>query len=239
MPSMEFESDVKPESAACLDDAALLQLKTQEALRRLKKRYAYRFLKRFFDAAFSVFVLVAFWWLFLIIAIAIKVEDPKGPIFFVQTRVGEKGEPFKIYKFRSMCVDAESRLGELAELNEVSPPAFKMKKDPRVTKVGHFIRKMNLDELPQFYNVLKGDISVVGPRPALPNEVEKYTDFQRQRLSIKPGITCYWQTRRNRDQITFDRWVELDLLYIRKCSLWVDFKLIIQTIGVVLSAQGY
>lgn len=113
-----------------------------------------------------------------------------------------------------------------------------MADDPRITRVGHFIRKTSIDELPQFLNVLLGDMSVVGPRPALPKEVAEYTPRQKQRLPVKPGMTCYWQTRRNRDSITFDEWVELDLLYIKKCSVWSDFKLVIQTIGVVLTAQG-
>mgnify|MGYP003249724870 FL=1 len=209
-----------------------------EAAERLKTRYVYRFLKRLFDIAFSLFILIAFSWLFLIIAIAIKVDDPKGPVFFKQKRVAKDGREFQMYKFRSMCVDAESRLGELKSLNEKTGPVFKMSNDPRVTRVGHWLRKLSLDELPQFVNVLKNDLAVVGPRPALPAEVATYTLRQRQRLLVKPGITCYWQTRRNRDSITFDEWVELDLLYIRKCSLWTDFKLIVQTVGCVLTAQG-
>jgi len=221
------------------DDGNRLYYMTQDALDRLQSRRVYRFLKRFFDVLFSVLVLVSLGWLFLAIAIAIKAESPEGPVFFKQIRAGENGKPFTMYKFRSMCVEAEEKLAELADFNEATFPAFKMRKDPRVTKVGRFIRKLSIDELPQFFNVIKGDISVVGPRPALLKEVAEYTDFQKLRLSVKPGITCYWQTRRNRDSIPFDRWVELDLLYIRKCSLWVDFKLVVQTVGVVLSAQGY
>ena len=117
-------------------------------------------------------------------------------------------------------------------------PVFKIREDPRVTNVGKWLRKLSLDELPQFWNVLKGDMSIVGPRPALPAEVERYTDYQRQRLLVKPGITCYWQTRRNRDSITFDEWVDLDLLYIKKCGALADLKLIVQTVGCVLTAQG-
>ena len=152
--------------------------------------------------------------------------------------MGKGGETFQMYKFRSMCVDAEERLAELRELNEKTGPVFKMAEDPRVTRVGRWLRKLSLDELPQFINVLAGDMSVVGPRPALPAEVATYNDYQRQRLLVKPGMTCYWQTRRNRDSITFDEWVDLDLLYIKKCSAWSDFKLIVQTVGVVLTAQG-
>lgn len=143
-----------------------------------------------------------------------------------------------MYKFRSMVADAESRLPELWALNEKDGPVFKIVNDPRITRVGRFIRKTSIDELPQFLNVLKGDMSIVGPRPALPKEVAKYDARQRQRLLVRPGITCYWQTRRNRDSISFDEWVGLDLLYIRRLSVWVDLKLIIQTVGVVLTAQG-
>lgn len=204
----------------------------------IEDRVAYRFVKRAFDVAFSAAVLVAFCWLFAIIAILIKIDDPKGPVFFSQERVGKDGRTFRMLKFRSMCVDAEEKLADLKELNEKTGPVFKIAEDPRITRVGKWLRKLSLDELPQFVNVLRSDMSIVGPRPALPAEVATYDDYQRQRLLVKPGLTCYWQTRRNRDSITFDEWVDLDLLYIRQCSVWADFKLIIQTVGVVLTAQG-
>lgn len=209
------------------------------AAKRLRSgRFGYRFAKRAFDVVFSAAVLILLSWLLLIVAIFIKVDDPKGPIFFRQERVGRDGRRFRMWKFRSMVTDAEERLVELQAKNEKTGPVFKMKDDPRVTRVGHFIRKTSLDELPQFFNVFLGDMSVVGPRPALPKEVATYTPRQEQRLLVKPGITCYWQTRRNRDAITFDEWVEMDLLYIKKSSVWADLKLIIQTLGVVLTAQG-
>ena len=201
-------------------------------------RWAYRFIKRAFDVLFSAFVLIGFSWLFLIVAVAIKIDDPKGPIFFAQERVGRDGKTFRMYKFRSMCADAEQRLAELQDLNEKDGPVFKIANDPRITRVGRVIRKLSIDELPQFINVLAGDMSVVGPRPALPKEVAEYTPRQTQRLSVRGGLTCYWQTRCNRDSISFDEWVDLDLLYIKKCSVWSDLKLIIQTVGVVLTAQG-
>lgn len=204
----------------------------------IESRYVYRFLKRTFDVVFSALVLVCFCWLYVIIAFWIRIDDPKGPVLFKQARVGKDGKYFYMHKFRSMVVDAEDRLDELRHLNEKTGPVFKIKKDPRITKAGYWLRKLSLDELPQFWDVLKGKMSVVGPRPALPAEVEAYTDYQKQRLIVKPGITCYWQTRANRDSITFDEWVDLDLLYIRKCGVWTDVKLIIQTIGVVLTAQG-
>ena len=216
-----------------------LDLEAQAAAERLRTgRWAYRFVKRAFDVAFSAFVLVGFSWLFLIVAVAIKIDDPKGPIFFAQERVGRDGMIFRMYKFRSMCADAEQRLAELQDLNEKDGPVFKIANDPRITRVGRVIRKLSIDELPQFINVLIGDMSVVGPRPPLPTEVEEYAPRQAQRLSVRGGLTCYWQTRRNRDSISFDEWVNLDLLYIKKCSVWSDLKLIIQTVGVMLTAQG-
>ena len=208
------------------------------AVQNLSARPVYRFVKRTFDVLFSGVVLVCFCWLYLLIALLVKIDDPKGPVFFKQTRVGMNGEEFQMLKFRSMCVDAEERLEELRELNEKTGPVFKIADDPRITKVGKWLRKLSLDELPQFINVFCGSMAVCGPRPALPSEVATYTDYQRQRLLIKPGITCYWQTRRNRDSITFDEWTDLDLLYIKKCGLWTDIKLIVQTVGCVLTAQG-
>lgn len=210
----------------------------EEPITGIDDRLAYRFVKRAFDIFFSAVILVVFCWLFAIIAILIKVDDPKGPVFFKQDRVGKNGKTFKMLKFRSMCVDAEERLAELRELNEKTGPVFKIAEDPRITRVGKWLRKLSLDELPQFVNVFRGDMSTVGPRPALPAEVVTYNDYQRQRLLVKPGITCYWQSRRNRDSITFDEWVDLDLLYIKKCGFWTDCVLIIQTVGVVLTAQG-
>ena len=209
-----------------------------KAVTGIEDRYAYRFVKRAFDVVFSLLVFVVFFWLFAIIALLIKLDDPKGPVFFRQERVGKDGRTFYMYKFRSMCVDAEERLAELKVLNEKTGPVFKMHEDPRVTPVGKWLRKLSLDELPQFANVLLGDMSVVGPRPALPVEAATYDAYQAQRLLIKPGLTCYWQAHRNRDAVTFDEWVDLDLLYIEKCSVWNDLKLVIQTIGVVLTAQG-
>ncbi len=219
--------------------AAGLDPEAARAAGRLRTgRWAYRAVKRAFDVCFSACVLVCLSWLFLIVAIAIKVDDPEGPVIFSQARVGRDGREFRMYKFRSMCSDAESRLAELAGRNEKDGPVFKMADDPRVTRVGRLLRKTSIDELPQFVNVLVGDISVVGPRPALPKEVTQYTPRQRQRLSVKQGITCYWQTRRNRDSITFDEWVDLDLVYVKKCGIWSDLKLIVQTVGCVLTAQG-
>ena len=209
---------------------------SSEEIRRSKP--VYFFIKRVFDILFSLLLIVLLSPLFLIIAIAIKVEDPKGPIIFKQDRIGAQGKPFKMYKFRSMIVDAEKELKQLMPLNERQGPVFKMKDDPRVTKVGRIIRKFSADELPQFVNVLKNDMSIVGPRPALTKEFEAYTEHHKKRLLVPQGLTCYWQTRLNRDSLSFEESVNLDLLYIKKCGFWSDFKLIVQTIGVVLLGQG-
>lgn len=216
----------------------ILDNDTTVAAEQLRCRNGYRFAKRAFDIVFSSAVLVLLWWVYVIVAIAVKLDDPKGPVFFRQSRVGINGKHFTMWKFRSMYANAEDRFEALRAYNEKDGPVFKIKDDPRITRVGRFIRKTSLDEMPQFWNVLRGDMSVVGPRPPLPHEVAEYTPRQHQRLLVRPGITCYWQTRRNRDAITFDEWVDLDLLYIKQCSVAVDVKLIMQTVCVVLTAQG-
>ena len=213
---------------------------TQAAAERLRTgRIGYRFCKRAFDIVFSLAVLVGLCWLYAIVAMAIKLDDPHGPVLFKQVRVGRDGREFQMYKFRSMVTDAETRLAQLLERNEKTGPVFKLHDDPRVTRVGRVIRKVSLDELPQFFNVLKGDLSVVGPRPALPREVAEYTDRDRQRLSVKQGLTCFWQVQPNRDDITFDEWVDLDLRYIRECGPWVDLKVIARTVVCVVTGRGH
>ena len=197
----------------------------------------YLVLKRLMDIVGASLGLILASPIMLIVAILIKIEDPKGPIFFSQVRNGAYPKTFKMYKFRSMYVDAEERLQELMPLNEQSGPAFKIKDDPRITKVGKFIRKTSLDELPQLFNVLKGDMSLVGPRPAIPREVEQYTAYQKQRLFVKPGLTCIWQVS-GRNNIGFDEWVELDIEYIKTRNLWLDIKLILLTIPAMLGDEN-
>ena len=197
----------------------------------------YSTLKRLMDIVGASLGLLIASPIMLIVAILIKLEDPKGPIFFSQIRNGAYPKTFKMYKFRSMYIDAEERLQELMHLNEQSGPAFKIKDDPRITKVGKFIRKTSLDELPQLFNVLKGDMSLVGPRPAIPREVEQYTTYQKQRLFVKPGLTCIWQVS-GRNNIEFDQWVELDIEYIKTRSLWLDIKLILLTIPALLGDEN-
>lgn len=197
----------------------------------------YLVIKRLMDIILSLVGLILTAFIMIPIMIAIKIEDPKGPIFFTQNRCGENGRVFKMYKFRSMYVDAEKRLQELMHLNEQSGPIFKIKNDPRITGVGRFIRKTSLDELPQLLNVLKGDMSIVGPRPALVREVEQYSSYQKKRLTVKPGITCIWQVS-GRNTVGFDEWVEMDIYYIENRSIILDFKLILLTIPVLLGDKN-
>ena len=197
----------------------------------------YLVLKRLMDIMGASLGLILASPIMLIVVILIKIEDPKGPIFFSQIRNGAYPTTFKMYKFRSMYIDAEDRLQELMHLNEQSGPAFKIKDDPRITKIGKFIRKTSLDELPQLFNVLKGSMSLVGPRPAIPREVEQYTAYQKQRLLVKPGLTCIWQVS-GRNNIEFDQWVELDIEYIKTRSLWLDIKLILLTIPALLGDEN-
>ena len=199
---------------------------------------AYLVCKRAFDIAASFCALVVLSPVFLIIYLIIYLDDPHGNPIFSQIRIGKNGKAFRFYKFRSMVVNAEDLLAGLQNQNEMSGPAFKMKNDPRVTKVGRFIRKTSLDELPQLWNVLKGDMSLVGPRPPLPNEVEQYTEEQKKRLSVTPGLTCYWQVQPSRNDLDFGEWFELDMKYLRERSMKTDIKTIFQTILVVLHMEG-
>ncbi len=192
--------------------------------------------KRAFDVTVSVAVLLVFSPLLIGAAIAIKLDSP-GPIFFRQRRVGVHGRIFDILKFRSMHVDAETRLEGLRAHNEMTGPVFKIRDDPRTTRVGRLLRRTSLDEFPQFWNVLRGEMSVVGPRPPLPSEVRQYKRWQRRRLSMKPGITCIWQIS-GRNEIDFDRWMELDLQYIDEWSLWNDVRICMKTIPAVLGSRG-
>ena len=193
--------------------------------------------KRIIDIIGSLAGLILLSPLFLIVAILIKLEDPKGKVFFSQERNGKYPGTFKMYKFRSMVHNAEELLEKLKDQNEQTGPVFKMKDDPRITKVGKFIRKTSIDELPQLFNVLRGDMSLVGPRPPIPREVEQYTAYQMQRLGVKPGLTCLWQVG-GRNSVDFDGWVKLDIEYIQKRSLWLDIKLIIKTVFVLFGDRN-
>jgi lipopolysaccharide/colanic/teichoic acid biosynthesis glycosyltransferase len=185
----------------------------------------------------STLGLVALAPLFLLIAIAVKMTS-RGAALFAQERCGLNGRIFRFYKFRTMVIDAEERKAELVHLNEMRGPVFKIRHDPRITKLGAMLRKTSLDELPQLWNVFKGDMSLVGPRPPLPDEVERYDVRQAQRLSVIPGITGLWQVSGRNSLPDFDMWLELDLRYARSWSLWLDFRILLKTVFVVLLARG-
>lgn len=192
--------------------------------------------KRAIDLLLSVAALSIVLPLGLLIGIVIKL-DSEGPVLFRQARVGRGGKRFTLYKFRSMLKGADDIVETLGSLNEAGGPVFKIKRDPRITRAGGLLRRSSLDELPQIMNVLRGEMSLVGPRPPLPREVEKYNPYQLGRLTVKPGLTCLWQTQ-GRSNIGFERWVELDLEYIRNQSLWLDFKILFRTIPAVLRGTG-
>lgn len=197
------------------------------------KKNNYYYVKRIFDFLFSFLALLFLTPLFLLISIIIKIDDPKGSIIFFQERVGKNGKLFKMYKFRSMYQDAEQRLESLLQFSDVEGAMFKMHNDPRITKVGKFLRKYSMDELPQLYNVLLGDMSLVGPRPPLPREVIKYTKHDKKRLLVTPGITGLWQVS-GRNSLSFEEMVELDLVYIKTQSAKVDFVILLKTVKEVV-----
>lgn len=193
-------------------------------------------LKRLIDAALSLAVLAILFPVMLVVAALIKLTSP-GPVFFVQKRVGMNQRQFKLYKFRSMVANAEERKSDLLHLNERDGPAFKIENDPRITRIGRFIRKTSIDELPQLFNVLSGEMSLVGPRPPLPEEVKKYEWLFRKRLSVKPGVTCIWQIS-GRNNVSFDRWMEMDHEYVENWSVWLDLRILIRTIPAVVFSRG-
>ena len=206
----------------------------QEVYKSKSKIYLYA--KRFFDIFLAGIALVILSPIFIITAVAIKIED-NGPAFFTQARAGKNMQPFKMYKFRSMYVNADAKLKELMESNEQTGHAFKIKNDPRITKVGKVIRRLSIDELPQLINIVKGDMSIVGPRPILVFQMEECDEYDRQRLIVQPGLTCYWQIS-GRANIKWDQWVELDLKYIREMSLWTDLKMIVKTVPAIFTGDG-
>lgn len=200
-------------------------------------RSAYYFVKRTIDIVGSLVGLMLLAPLFIGVIIMMKKEEPTGPIFFSQIRVGRNGRCFKMYKFRSMCVDAEEKLADLMALNEIDGAMFKMKDDPRVTRIGKFIRKYSIDELPQLWNVLKGDMSLVGPRPPLEWEVQEYTSRDMMRLLVKPGCAGLWQIT-GRNDVGFKDMVDLDLTYIRQQALLYDLSIILKTVMVMIKPNG-
>lgn len=204
----------------------------------LHTRRAYWIGRRAQDIFFSLLALIVLSPLLLLIAIAIVIDSPGDSPIFTQNRVGRDGKLFKLFKFRTMCPDAEEQLEELLSQNQMDGPVFKIKGDPLITRVGGFLRRTSLNELPQLLNVLRGDMSIVGPRPALPREVEQYNDYQRQRLYVTPGLSCYWQIAPHRNDLSFDEWVALDLKYIQERGFWVDWKIIFMTVYAMLRKYG-
>ncbi|PAF18682.1 sugar transferase [Terribacillus saccharophilus] len=202
----------------------------------INEKKSYIITKRFMDILLSLIGIFLLLPLFIIIGILIKVEDRKGSVIFKQERVGKNGEIFHIYKFRSMVSNAEEMLIDLLDKNEASGPLFKIKEDPRITKIGKLLRKTSIDELPQLINVLKGEMSLVGPRPALPREVNEYSMYENQRLSVLPGLTCFWQVE-GRSNLGFKEQVELDIKYIQLRSFKTDIILIIKTVFVLFGSK--
>ena len=194
--------------------------------------------KRGQDILFSALGLLLLWPWMMLLALVIYIDSPGASPFFVQERIGLNGQPFRFIKFRSMVPDAEQKLHALLDKNEMDGPVFKIRRDPRITRVGSFIRRCSIDELPQLINILRGDMSLVGPRPALPREVKKYDDYERQRLYVRPGLTCYWQVQPRRNDLSFDEWLELDLKYIRERSFLTDWKIIFKTFRAVIGMEG-
>jgi lipopolysaccharide/colanic/teichoic acid biosynthesis glycosyltransferase len=215
------------ERAALLDRKAIL--------RRDRK---YWFVRRLQDIVLSLLALAVLWPLLLVVSLIIVIDSPGAGPIFSQERVGRNGKIFRFYKFRSMVPNADKQLDQLLEQNEMDGPVFKIKDDPRITKFGKFIRRTSIDELPQLWNILKGDMSIVGPRPATPREVEMYDAYEKQRLYVTPGLTCYWQIQPHRNGISFEKWLELDIQYIEDRSFLTDWKIIFKTFGAVLGMYG-
>ena len=205
----------------------------------LANKGAYWVIRRAQDIVLCTLALVVLLIPMLIVALLIVIDSPGASPLFIQTRVGRDGKLFRVYKFRTMVPDAEKKLDELLKYNEMKGgPAFKIANDPRITRLGRFLRKSGIDELPQLINVLLGDMSIVGPRPPLPREVERYGEYELQRLYITPGMTCYWQIQPRRNELNFRTWVDLDVKYIRERSFLVDWKIILGTFVAVITLQG-
>lgn len=202
------------------------------------KKPVYSVLKRIFDFLFALVGLIVLCVPMIILSLIIVIDSPGASPIYVQERVGKNGRKFKFYKFRSMVANADTMLNDLMHKNEMEGPVFKIKDDPRLTKVGKFIRRASIDELPQLINILKGDMSFVGPRPPLEREVVQYSDEHLTRLLVTPGLTCYWQIQPCRNELSFDKWMELDAQYIKERSFITDTKILFGTVGAVLGMEG-
>lgn len=223
---LSSENAAKTSPRAMLDRKVVCGRKWYQACRRIQ------------DVILSVLGLAVLWPLMLLVALIVVIDSPGACAFYVQERIGKNGKKFRFYKFRTMRPDAESELESLLPDNEMQGPVFKIKNDPRITRVGRFLRKSGMDELPQLINVIKGDMSIVGPRPALPREVEQYSEYDKQRMLVLPGLTGYWQIQPNRNSLSFEEWVELDLKYIQERSFWADWRVIFKTVIVIFNMDG-
>lgn len=221
-------------------DAETAEEKAAAFLNELKKvdRKNFWAKKRAFDVVASLGAVIVLSPILLLIALIIFIDDPHGSPVYKQTRVGRHGKPFQMYKFRTMVVNADELLKDLQSKNKMDGPVFKMDDDPRVTKFGRFLRRTSLDEILQLFNVLKGDMSVVGPRPPLVREYETYNDYEKLRLIITPGLTCVWQTTDSRNDVSFEEWIDMDLWYIKNRTFWLDIKLCFKTLKVMLTKEG-
>ena len=228
-PQQEVEERDCPASSGAAEAALKPEFEVRDPL-------LYLVAKRLFDLSVSLAGLVLLIPIIPLIAVMIKLDTP-GPVFFKQDRVGKNGKPFKFYKFRSMRQDADSRKKELEALNEQDGPIFKLRTDPRITSVGRFLRRSSLDEIPQIFNVIRGDMSIVGPRPPLPSEVENYQPWHLRRLDVTPGITCFWQIS-GRSQLSFNEWMRLDIEYLKHRGWWTDLVILLKTIPAVMARRG-
>jgi len=225
-------ADTSYASSSVVRSSATQKIETTKKI-EFEEKKTYTMIKRGMDIIGASMGLIFLSWLFLIVAVLIKIEDPKGTVFFKQVRVGKNGKTFYMYKFRSMVSDAEEKLKDLLKYNEIEGAMFKLKEDPRVTKIGKFIRKTSIDELPQLWNVLKGEMSLVGPRPPLPREVKLYSEYDKQRLLVVPGCTGLWQVS-GRSELNFREMVELDIKYIQNRSLGFDVLILLKTVKIFL-----
>lgn len=235
---MEAKNYTGPCLQQCAEDKATTEKQLFDRDEVLNSKRKYWFLRRTQDIILSLMAILVLWPLLLLVALIIVIDSPGAGPIYSQIRVGRDGKEFRFFKFRSMRPNADKYLEKLLEKNEMDGPVFKIKDDPRITRFGHIIRRTGIDELPQLFNILMGDMSVVGPRPALPREVEQYNEYQKQRLFVSPGLTCYWQIQPHRNNISFDKWLELDLKYIKERSFVTDWKIIFMTINAVLRGYG-
>ena len=219
-----------------IEEAPRKAILDREEVLRSRKRYW--IIRRAQDIILSALALLLLSPIMLIVALIVWIDSPQAGPIFAQDRVGRDGKVFRFYKFRSMIPNAEQKLEELLSQNEMEGPAFKIKDDPRITRVGRFLRKTSIDELPQLWNILKGDMSIVGPRPPLPREVAEYGEYEMQRLLVTPGLTCFWQVQPHRNDLSFEEWVDLDVQYIQQSSFLTDWKIIFMTFGAVLGMNG-